>query len=87
MTLKIETRCEGRTTVLRLIGQAETELLEELRAHIRCHARVQLELEEVTTVDISVVRFFVECEARGVVLVQCPLFIREWINREQTEQR
>jgi hypothetical protein len=42
-------------------------------------------LEEVTLVDVEVVRFLGMCEANGVELVHCSPYIREWIRREQAD--
>jgi hypothetical protein len=43
---------------------------------------VALDLEEVTLVDIDVVRFFSICESQGIELQHCAPYIREWILRE-----
>ena len=44
---------------------------------------IVLDLEEVTLVDVDVVRFLGMCEAKGVELVHCSPYIREWVFREQ----
>ena len=44
-----------------------------------------MDLDEVTLVDVEVVRFLSECEDRGIVLVPCPPYVREWILRERAE--
>ena len=44
-----------------------------------------LDLSEVTLVDIAVVQFLISCENEGIALVQCPLYVREWIVRERAE--
>ena len=41
-----------------------------------------LQLDEVTLVDVDVVRFLNRCETEGVRLVNCSPYIREWMNRE-----
>ena len=43
------------------------------------------DLGEVTLVNVEVVRFLSECEDRGIVLVHCPPYVREWILRERAE--
>ena len=83
MTLKIETASDGQVALLRLIGRLESQHIDELRAHIRGHQGVAFDLEEVTLVCVEVVRFLAECEAAGVELRHCPLFIREWMGREE----
>ena len=84
MTLKIETSADDRVAILRLIGRVESEHVEALRGHIRSQrVRVMLDLEEVTLVDVSIVRLFLACEADGVELLNCPSYVREWMGREQ----
>jgi hypothetical protein len=48
-------------------------------------ARKILDLREVTLVDVGIVRFLISCENEGVELVQCPLYVREWMFRERAE--
>jgi hypothetical protein len=42
-----------------------------------------LDLEEVTLVDLEVVRFLDVCEAEGIALLHCSPYSREWIARKQ----
>ncbi len=42
-----------------------------------------LDMEHVTLVDVDGVRFLSECEAKGIELVHCSPYIREWIARER----
>jgi hypothetical protein len=51
-----------------------------------CCARKILDLSEVTLVDLGVVRFLISCEEKGIELVYCPLYVREWMHRERAEQ-
>ena len=84
MTLKIQTASDGHTASLRLIGRIEAVYLDELEAHVRRHRPLLvLDLDEVTLVDVAVVRFLIACEAEGVELRHCAPYIREWMVREQ----
>ena len=84
MTLKIEKLCEPRCTSLRLIGRIRAEDLEQLKLQMEGdRLRIVLDLDEVTIVDTDVVRFLGACEARGIELLHCARYIREWILREQ----
>ena len=47
--------------------------------------RTVLDLDEVTLVDVEVVRFLGMCEKEGTELLHCPPYIREWISREQRQ--
>lgn len=40
-------------------------------------------MDEVTLVDVGIVRFLISCEMRNIGLFRCPLYIREWIRREK----
>ena len=84
MTLRIETASDGQTATLRLIGRIESESLDELRAQVRRHRpRLVLDLDEVTLVDVGVVRFLIASEAEGIGLLNCAPYIREWMSRER----
>jgi len=84
VTLRIETASDGQTATLRLIGRIESESLDELLAQVRSHRpRLVLDLDEVTLVDVGVVRFLIACEAEGIDLLNCAPYIREWMSREQ----
>jgi anti-anti-sigma regulatory factor len=80
---KMEARLDGRKVVLRLSGRIHATHLEQLRARIDKNMRsVALDLEEVTLVDVDVVRFLSTCESQGAELRHCAPYIREWILRE-----
>ena len=84
MTCKIERYADGHHTTLRLIGYLQAEYLEELQAQIERHGpRMALDLDEVTLVDVEVVRFLGGIEAAGIAVLHGPPYIREWIRREQ----
>jgi anti-anti-sigma regulatory factor len=82
--LKIEKySSQGRTTI-RLIGRFQSEHLEELKKQLQePPAQLVLDLQEVTLVDLEVVRFLGICETAGVEIVHCPPYIKEWIYRER----
>ena len=84
MTLKIETAFDGQTATLRLIGRIGAEYLDQLRAEVRRHQPpLVLDLDEVTLVDVAVVRFLIGCEAEGIELRHCAPYIREWMRTER----
>ena len=85
MTLRIEKASDGDSTTIRLIGRARAEHLEELDKQIRESGPViTLDLEEVTLVDVEIVRFLGSYEARGATLLRCPPYIRDWIGKEKS---
>ncbi|HEY2819896.1 MAG TPA: hypothetical protein VGJ06_02545 [Candidatus Acidoferrum sp.] len=87
MTLRIEQNSRRGRTVLKLIGQIHSEDLEDFKAQtLDAGPGVAFDLDELTLVDVGVVRYLAECEARGVDLLNCPPYIREWIKREKNRQ-
>ena len=84
MTLKIEKYSDGYGVTIRLIGRMQAEHLEELEKQIReSGPAVTLDLEEVTLVDVEIVRFLGAYEARGATILNCSPYIREWIGKER----
>jgi hypothetical protein len=82
--LKLERLSDEERTTIRLIGQVRSEHLDEItNQRGSCGPNVTLDLEEVTVVDLEVVRFLGSCEREGTELLHCPPYIREWISREQ----
>jgi anti-anti-sigma regulatory factor len=84
MTLRIEKVPDGPTTTIRLIGRMRAKLLEELKAQIEgSGTKVVLDPEEVSLVDVDVVRFLEARQAEGISLVHCSPYINDWIAKEQ----
>ena len=48
--------------------------------------RIVLDLEDVTLVDLDVVRFLGVSEAEGLELVNCSPYIRDWILKERISE-
>jgi len=77
---------DGKTTTIHLMGRIRAEHLDALRKITQAETgAIQLDLVEVTLVDVETVRFFCVCEAAGVRLANCPAYIREWMMREREE--
>jgi len=84
VTLRIEKDSDGRTTTLRLIGRMRREHLEELKAQIKAEGpNVTLDLNEVSLVDLDVIRFLATCQTEGISIVHCSRYINNWIARER----
>ncbi len=83
MTLRIESLADEHGTTIRLIGRMQAQHVEELKGQIGASgARVVLDLEELSLVDIDVVRFLGTCQAGGISIVHCPPYIDDWIAKE-----
>jgi hypothetical protein len=88
MTLRIEKSSEANITTLRLIGRVQAEHVDALNAEIKnCEAPVVLDLVEVGLIDIDVVRFLGACQSKGVKLIGCSPYIRDWIALELKRER
>ena len=84
MTLRIETTPGQRCTTIKLIGRIRTEHLAELGALLDAVGpNVLLDLGEVSLVNLEVVRFLAISESQGIQLLNCPAYIRKWIDREK----
>jgi anti-anti-sigma regulatory factor len=87
MTLRIEKDSDGQTTTLRLIGRMRREHIEELRAQIKAGGTsVTLDLNEVSLVDLDVIRFLATCETEGISVVHCCRYIGDWIAKERLRE-
>jgi hypothetical protein len=88
VTLKIEKTVDSRGTTVRLIGRVRAEDLPEVTKQLEASGPgAVLQLDEVTLVDVDVVRFLNRCETEGVRLVNCSPYIREWMSREQNRSQ
>jgi len=87
MTLRIATGSDGQQTTLRLSGRIRSTDIKSIREAMKGKTeRIVLDLEEVTLVDLDVVRFLGASEADDVELVNCSPYIRDWIFRERNRE-
>ena len=65
-----------------LSGELVADHVAQLEALLRTEKpnRVRLDLEDVTLIDRIGVRFLVQAGEAGVILVNCPDYIRRWID-------
>jgi hypothetical protein len=85
MVLRIQSTFPDGSEVFRISGDVQADQLDELRQVIgREELGSALDLGDVSLVDVEAVRFLGACEAKGMILLRCPAYIREWINRERT---
>jgi hypothetical protein len=80
VTLRIE-RLKRR---IRLSGEFRFGHLDQVKTEIaRCESPVELDLEEVDLIDLEGVRFLNACEAKGISVLNCSPYIREWMLQER----
>src|SRR5258706_16379073 len=88
VTLEIDATVDRRRTTVRLIGRVRAEDLVEVARQLKTsRPAVVLQLDELTLVDVDVIRFLNRCETEGVQLVDCSPYIREWMRREQARSQ
>jgi hypothetical protein len=84
MTLSIEKDSNEQRTTIRLIGRMQREHIEELKAQIQAGGTsVTLDLNEVSLVDLDVIRFLATCQTEGISVVHCSRYINNWIAKER----
>jgi hypothetical protein len=87
--LRIQRTVNGGETVLKLSGRMDAENAAELEALFASEPKgrsVTLDLVDLTLASREAVRFLERSESDSIKLVNCPLYIREWILRERTAQ-
>jgi hypothetical protein len=83
MTIGIETASNSSGTNIRLIGRMRAEHLEELKGQIQKGGpNITLDLEQLSLVDVEAARFLGKCQTRGVSIIGCSTYIRDWIAGE-----
>lgn len=82
---RIEKNSGGCVSKLRLSGRIQSDQIALIRSEMCDDCTKVLDLSEVTEVDLGVVQFLIRCEDEGVELIRCPLYVREWIQRERAE--
>src|SRR5258706_8705614 len=86
--LKIDTLSVKNQTILKVIGRLQSEHLSELASQIGIHgANAVLDMDEVTLVDVEVVRFLNQIESSGTRLTNCPPYVREWMTCERERSK
>jgi anti-anti-sigma regulatory factor len=80
------TRAQNGEVIVKLSGRMAAENVSELETLLRSEASdrpLVLDLKDLTLVDQDAVSFLGRCEADGILLRNCPGYIREWINGER----
>ena len=87
--LRIE-RSANRQVVFTLSGRMQTEDIEQFRQLLVVETpgqQLMFDLRHVTLVNQDAVTFLAGCEAKGIKLERCPLYIRNWIDQEKRRDR
>ncbi len=87
--LRIERTANGQV-VFTLSGRMQTEDIEQFQQLLVVETpgrKLMLNLRHLTLVNQDAVTFLAHCEANGVKLENCPLYIRNWIDQEKRRNR
>ena len=72
---------------VRLIGSLQSEHIAQIQAEMAAGQPASvLDLEELMSVDLTVVQFLCRCEAGGVEIVHCSPYVMEWMRQERKAQ-
>ena len=88
--LKILRSTRNEQAIFTLVGRVAGENLAELKRLIGLEPRdhnLVLDLKDVTLVDQSAIRFLTQCDTEGLMLENCPAYIRDWIAAEKQRNR
>ncbi|MDX6463791.1 MAG: hypothetical protein QOE55_7488 [Acidobacteriaceae bacterium] len=83
--LKIQRTSNGQV-VFALSGQMDEEDIAELEVLLRSEKRdrrIVLDLKDLTLAGRDVIGFLARCEAEGITLENCAIYVREWIARQR----
>jgi hypothetical protein len=83
--LKIQRTSNGQV-VFALSGQMDEEHIAELEVLIKSEPhrrRIVLDLKDLTLAGQEAISFLARCEADGITLRNCAIYVREWITRQR----
>jgi hypothetical protein len=81
--LRIQRFVSEGSVLLILSGRIETENVTELSSLVAAESMpILFDLREVSLVSREVVQFLAQCQDIGIIIQNCPAYIREWIARE-----
>lgn len=83
--LRIQRLSNGQV-VFALSGRIDEEHIAELETLIRSEAngrRIVLDLKDLTLAGQDAISFLERCEADGIALMNCAIYVREWITRQR----
>lgn len=87
--LRIDRTGNGQV-VLTLSGRMQTEDIEQIEQLLVVEPlgkQLRLNLRDTTLVNQDVIAFFADCEISGIVIDNCPRYIRDWIDQEKRQRR
>ena len=85
MTYRIQRSTNARGVTFFLSGEMDSGHVAELESLMAAESNrlFSLDLADVTLVNREAIRFLAGVEAAGAVLINCPDYVRSWIDAEQ----
>ena len=85
MSYRIDRLTDARGVTFLLSGEMDSDHVAELEALMATESDrlVFLDLTDVTLVNREAIAFLAGVEAAGAILVNCPEYVRSWIDAEQ----
>ena len=83
-------RASNGKIVFSLSGRIEPQDIDEVRRLFALESstvRIALNLKELVLVDGDGVEFLAGCEAAGMVLENCPGYVRRWIDQQRGQNK
>jgi hypothetical protein len=87
--LRIKRAANGKI-VFSLSGRIEAEDIDELRRLFGLESsmlQIALNLKELVLVNGEGVEFLGGCEAAGMVIENCPAYVRKWIDQQRSQSK
>lgn len=82
MALRIQNSSDGDSSVFTLSGRLEAKHVPELQKMMDAYkGDIVLDLQELVLADRDSIEFLTRSEADGIVIKNCPEYIREWISK------
>ena len=88
MAFRIQRSMSSEAIVFALSGELDNEHMESLNELLEGEKRsILLDLRDVTLVGRKAVEFLARLEAAGVRIINCPEYVRTWIDAENNGKR
>ena len=88
MTFRIQVSMRPEAIIFALSGELDNEHMEILNELFEGEKRsILLDLGDVTLVGRKAVEFLARLEAAGVGIINCPEYVRTWIDAENNGER
>jgi hypothetical protein len=84
--LRIHRKGNGEV-IFALSGRLDSENIAELETLFGAEGknrRIILDLKDMTLTGQEGIAFLAGCEARGIALVNCDTYVREWVTRQRS---